>query len=393
MEKNGEVEIIEDDVSYVSDGFDIEVVESPPIYESSGSKCHNLKTLALTRPVEFDIELDSNKEHSYSNYNYQSHSYGDLTTFSGHHSAFNCAWDNHLQTVRSGTIPRRINTTDIRVLERELATSIQHPIKNLVIATKPEFVIHALQQLKRRLRPDSTILFVQMQKVVGLMEDVNKRVFPDPSSRPNYLLGLPYHTIWSKEQRSNAMMTNADIMSDLTAQYSRSLLFDHPYSGLHKPVGHLLLGPVIKDRPNERAEEYAKREGSTRYMLSVLLGATPLGTQIIDHEWSLFCRLRDTAINAAVHPLGIMYDCVDGEILQGSDRQAHVRRLLREACRVVRADCPRLTYDHLERHLGRYIICTADNINPMMTSLVVGSSTSIDVGRSSSLILTSTFGT
>lgn len=26
------------------------------------------------------------------------------------------------------------------------------------------------------------------------MEDVNKAVFPDPSNRPNYLLGLPYQS-------------------------------------------------------------------------------------------------------------------------------------------------------------------------------------------------------
>ena len=384
---NGEVELIEDNVSYVSDGFDIEIVDGPLIYNSSGSRSYRLKTLALARPVEFSIELDSNKEDSYSNYDYHDHDYGYVTTFSGHYSAFNCAWDNHLQTVKSRPISRRIDKSDIRVLQPELAASIQHPIKNLVIATKPEFVIRTLQRLKRRLKPDSTIFFVQSQKVVGLMEDVNHQVFPDPSNRPNYLVGLPYHTMWSRDRISNiftaSTSTSTSVMSDLTTEYVRPPLLEKAYSASHNPQGCLLLGPVIKDRPNESTREYAKREASTRYMLSVLLGATPLGTQVINNKDSLFFRLRDTAINSVVHPMGIMYDCFNGEILQGSDRQAHARRLLLEASRVVQADFPWITYDFLERSLGHFIHRTAGNINPMMASLVVRSSTSIDVSRSS----------
>ncbi len=75
----------------------------------------------------------------------------------------------------------------------------------------------------------------------------------------------------------------------------------------------------------------------------------------------------------------IMYDCFNGDILQGTDRQAHARRLLREASRVVQADFPRLTYGFLEKYLGRYVLRTANIINPMMTSLVMGSTTAIEV--------------
>jgi hypothetical protein len=74
-----------------------------------------------------------------------------------------------------------------------------------------------------------------------------------------------------------------------------------------------------------------------------------------------------------------MYDCFNGDILQGTGRQAHARRLLREASRVVQADFPRLNYGFLEKYLGRYVLRTADMINPMITGLIMGSTTAIEV--------------
>ncbi|KAE9374754.1 hypothetical protein N431DRAFT_556990 [Stipitochalara longipes BDJ] len=366
--RNGEVEIIEDDISYVCDGIDIEVVAGAHIYESSGQKTHQFKTLTLAKEAKFDTELEINKEDIYQNYEYRPHDYGDVTTFSGHHSAFNCAWDNQLKTVRSRPLSRRIDKSHVRALDRELAKNIQRPIKNLVIATAPESVVDVVLQLKDRLRSDSTILFVHMQKVVGVMEDLNKLVFQDPSNRPNYLVGLPYHAIWSKDQRSITRVTNTDIMSDLLFDYATSSYpGNHAYAVSHRSFGRLLMGPVIKDRPNESLED-------------VFLGATPLGTKIIDRDTSLFLRLRHTAVNSAVHTMGIMHDCFNGGVLQGSDRQAHVKRLLFEASRVLQADCPKLTYDFLQNNLGQYVFATANRISPMMASLVTGSTTSIEKG-------------
>jgi hypothetical protein len=60
-------------------------------------------------------------------------------------------------------------------------------------------------------------------------------------------------------------------------------------------------------------------------------------------------------------------------------------RILREALRVIHAVYPKLqsklAFDYLQRNLGRYVTHTADRIDPMMASLVVGSTTSIDVSN------------
>jgi len=208
---------------------------------------------------------------------------------------------------------------------------------------------------------------------------LNKNVFPDPSNRPNYIVGLAYHSLWSRPN-TVTRSTTSRVLSDLTIAHANVVVSsDQAFTAMHRPFGCLMIGPLIKDRPNESPAEYAKRARSTRYLLSAFLGATPLGTEIIDSETSLFFRLRDTAINSVVQPMCIMYDCFNGDILRGTDRQAHARRLLREASRVVQADFPRLNYGFLEKYLGRYVLRTADMINPMITGLIIGSTTAIEV--------------
>jgi hypothetical protein len=167
-------------------------VEGPQICESWEVKLHRFKNLALPKATEFEFELERNIENTYPNYDYRPQNYGSTTNSSEHCSAFNFAFNHQLHTVQARPGPRKIDKSDIQVLDRELGKNFQGPLKSFVIATKPEHVVKVLLYLKHRLRPDSTILFAQ--RVVGLMEDVNKAVFPDPSNRPNYLLGLPYQS-------------------------------------------------------------------------------------------------------------------------------------------------------------------------------------------------------
>ncbi|KAH8794628.1 hypothetical protein BGZ57DRAFT_920933 [Hyaloscypha finlandica] len=177
---NRDVEILKEGASYKADGFGIELVEGPQICESSGVKLHRFKTLALPKTTEFEFELERNIEDTYPNYYYRPQNYGSTANFSGHHSAFNFAFNHQLHTVQVRPLPRKIDKFDIQVLDRELAKNLQGPLKRFVIATKPNHVVEVFLHLQNRRRPNSTILFVQ--RVVGLMEDVNKAVFPDPSN-------------------------------------------------------------------------------------------------------------------------------------------------------------------------------------------------------------------
>jgi hypothetical protein len=110
----------------------------------------------------------------------------------------------------------------------------------------------------------------------------------------------------------------------LTEQYANLKVPapEQTFTASHKPFGSLLIGPIIKDFPDESLEEYVKRESSTKYRLSAVLGAEALGTSIILQEDFLLCRLRDTATNRVIYPMAIMHDCFNGDVLKRSDRQA-----------------------------------------------------------------------
>lgn len=64
---------------------------------------------------------------------------------------------------------------------------------NLIVAVKATQTTSALQQLKYRLTPQSTILF--LQNGCGMIDEVNERLFPHPTERPNYMVGVISHGV------------------------------------------------------------------------------------------------------------------------------------------------------------------------------------------------------
>ncbi|CAI4217823.1 unnamed protein product [Parascedosporium putredinis] len=61
-------------------------------------------------------------------------------------------------------------------------------IRNLIVACKTFATVEALQRVRPRLGPDSTILFIQ--NGMGTTEEVTSKIFPEPSGRPRYWAGI-----------------------------------------------------------------------------------------------------------------------------------------------------------------------------------------------------------
>ncbi|KAF2013007.1 6-phosphogluconate dehydrogenase C-terminal domain-like protein [Aaosphaeria arxii CBS 175.79] len=66
-------------------------------------------------------------------------------------------------------------------------------IKHLIVCVKATHTVTALRPLLPRLAPYSTIMF--LQNGGGMIEDVNRHLFPDPGSRPNYISGVISHGV------------------------------------------------------------------------------------------------------------------------------------------------------------------------------------------------------
>ena len=66
-------------------------------------------------------------------------------------------------------------------------------IENLIVAVKATQTASALERLRHRLTPRSTILF--LQNGCGMVDEVNTRLFPVPTERPKYIVGVISHGV------------------------------------------------------------------------------------------------------------------------------------------------------------------------------------------------------
>lgn len=67
------------------------------------------------------------------------------------------------------------------------------PIENLIIATKTIHTVQALRPLQHRLTAESSILF--LQNGMGMVEEINEKLFTDARTRPQFLLGVITHGV------------------------------------------------------------------------------------------------------------------------------------------------------------------------------------------------------
>lgn len=379
-ELNGEIEVIEGDDSYIADGFDIEA--NPPFSDNGGALFPSnrriwVNTLTLPAKTNFDVTVENHPEDPYLPYDGWEKNYGAFVKFKSDPSllSYGSGASDQRLVVESKPVPRHISPSDLVFMDTELAKESRGPIRSLILAVDAMSVVSSLLTYKERLKQDSTILFTQ--KGMGIMEMVNEQVFPDPSSRPNYMAGILSHQLWSDDDNT----IKPDLLShSLNQQHSgaEEHIQRNSLTVKHTPRGCLLLGPVVPVE-GETPKQAAKRQRRANYFVSALLGAEALRTRRLDERRLLFYRLRDVAINSVVWPMTVRYSCYQGGILENDERRAHARSRLREAARVVQADCPTLTYDYLEQRLGEYVAATADNTNMMFKSVISGKKSSIDV--------------
>ncbi|KAL9070246.1 MAG: hypothetical protein Q9157_005866, partial [Trypethelium eluteriae] len=67
------------------------------------------------------------------------------------------------------------------------------PIHNLIVCVKTYQTVSSLLGLRHRLTVNSTICF--LQNGMGVMDEVNERVFPDETTRPAYMFGIVSHGV------------------------------------------------------------------------------------------------------------------------------------------------------------------------------------------------------
>ena len=237
------------------------------------------------------------------------------------------------------------------------------PIHNLVLSVKANSTISALSAIKHRLTPTSTILF--LQNGMGVVEEVNTALFPDPTTRPNYMLGVNSHGVHSNSTFSVTHAGHGTIFLGLLPRVPLKTLADLP--------------------PEER--DSVMFAPSSRYLLRTIT-RTPLLTAVALPPTELLqAQIEKLAVNCIINPLTVMLDGRNGDILHNFALTRTARLLLAEICLVLQS-LPelrgvlnvksRFSPERLEATMVSVAQRTAENISSMLQDVRRGMPTEVE---------------
>ena len=235
------------------------------------------------------------------------------------------------------------------------------PIWNLVLAVKAIHTIPALLSIRTRLTRDSTIVF--LQNGMGIIEQVNEKVFPDIEERPSYIIGLVSHGLTSFRPSNR-------------------------FQVIHAGNGTIALG-LLPRYPNQR---YSKSDDNlfpptARYLLRTITRCPVLCAVGFSPNEIFQLQLEKLAINALINPLTAILGCPNGGLLNSTHVTRLVRLLLSEISLVIRL-LPelenvlnvnlRFSTTKLETLMVNVAERTAENTSSMLQDVAAGRQTEVE---------------
>ncbi|KAA6408156.1 MAG: 2-dehydropantoate 2-reductase [Lasallia pustulata] len=234
-------------------------------------------------------------------------------------------------------------------------------IHNLIVTVKGPRVLSALSLVSHRLNQRSTIVFLQTG--MGILDEVNEKLFKDVETRPNYILGLLTHTLYPEE----------------------------PFSVTHARLGTTAFAFVPRS-PLERAPDGAGQRKdvwppTSRYLLRTLTRTPVLAAVGFSPTDLTLLQLDKLTANAVIGPLTVMFDCKNGDLLFNNSVSRVMRLLLSEISLVIRSlpelqGVPnvqmRFSPDRLESMIVSIATMTAENLSGMLREVRAGNETEID---------------
>lgn len=181
-------------------------------------------------------------------------------------------------------------------------TSDPHAIDSLIVTTKADLTVEALEPFVHRLTPASTV--VLLQNGMGLLEEVTQSFWPHKEDRPRFLVGNVTHGAWVKRQ----------------------------CHVVHAGVGNIWLGvpPDTMALPGADASSQPSVEpsslpgslaGSSHHYtllstLATLFSIPDLAAQL-SADWPAYQvrALQKLVVNACINPLTAILDCRNGELV------------------------------------------------------------------------------
>jgi 2-dehydropantoate 2-reductase len=240
-----------------------------------------------------------------------------------------------------------------------LDTLDQEPIDNLIVTAKAPFTVSALDAVKHRLRPESTVCL--LQNGMGIIDQLNRDVFPDPATRPNYIQGVVTHGLNSPDPND-------------------------PFFAVHAAHGTIALAAMPRTDFKDNPSAPVPFAPTSRYLLRTLTSSPVLAAVGVPPLEFMQHQLEKLAINAVINPLTVMLDAPNGSILYNFAMTRTQRLLLAEISLVIRSlpelqGLPNIQDRFSPERLETLVVSIADqtrtNISSMLADVRAGRKTEV----------------
>ncbi|KAJ5114688.1 Ketopantoate reductase ApbA/PanE [Penicillium alfredii] len=242
--------------------------------------------------------------------------------------------------------------------ETAQAQEDEEPIECLIVCTKANVTQAAVRTVSHRLTPNSTVLLIQ--NGMGVFDEINRWIFPDPKKRPHYMMGIFSHGLTKKS----------------TLHVS------------HMGVGTTILSPMVANNtPVAAAENDTHWAATTKYLLRLMTLTPPLVAVAETPAGLLQYQLEKLAVNSIINPLTALSGCANGELLYIFSYTRVIRLLLFEISAVICAlpelqGIPgvedRFAPERLRRRVVNVAYTTAKNRSSMLQDFQSKKATEID---------------
>lgn len=201
-------------------------------------------------------------------------------------------------------------------------------IYSLIVTVKGPATVAALRSVKHRVDAKTTICF--MQNGLGQIDELNRKVFTNPETRPTYMLGIVSHGAY--------MSTPCTVVH---AGYGTVAL------GIYRDRDRYPLPPKSPSRSfSELSEEERKKfhptdkdlfaSLSSRYLLRSLTRSPVLACAAFPYLDLLQLQLEKLSSNAVLNPLTALLNVPNGALLNNDELLPVQRLLLAEISLVIR---------------------------------------------------------
>ncbi|KAJ9631044.1 2-dehydropantoate 2-reductase (Ketopantoate reductase) (KPA reductase) (KPR) [Taxawa tesnikishii (nom. ined.)] len=225
-------------------------------------------------------------------------------------------------------------------------------IHNLIVTVKAGFTISALSAVRHRLTPESTVCF--LQNGMGIIDDVNAALFPDPATRPHYIQGIVSHGV-------NSPPGNDPFSLSTPATEPSRLESYREKRHIKQPLLPWRVRTMTPPRVRKRA-----------------IGLPP--NELLQQQ------LEKLAVNSIINPLTVLLDSRNGSILYNYALTRTLRLLLAETSLVLRSlpelkalpnTSQRFSPERLETLVVSVAYKTRDNISSTLADVRAGRMTEI----------------